>query len=311
MKRLLIAGLFSVLSFGMAHAAGYVVIQDGTNPGQTAGVDASGNIKTNCAVGCAGGTFNNNADAVATSATNGQSASWLYGFNGTTWDRLRVDGSKNLDINCIVGCSGGSFNNNADAVATSATNGQAAAWLYGFNGATWDRLRVDGSKNLDVNLQTAVPAGSNLIGNVGINDGTNTAKVQAASTSPALADKALTVVNSPNPSVVCPNNIAINQTASTDLHTMTNFGYICLVKLISTTQQGVTLAEGTGSNCGTGTTYIDGGSGGTNQVAANGGWVIGGAGGVAIKMNASGDHLCLIQSGSGNISGIITYADHT
>lgn len=128
--------------------------------------DASSNLNVNCATGCAGGTFNNNADAVATSAVNGQSASWLYGYNGATWDRLRVDGSKNLAVNCLVGCSGGTFNNNADAVATSATNGTNAAYLYGFNGATFDRLRVDGSKNLNVNIATATTvtanAGTNL-----------------------------------------------------------------------------------------------------------------------------------------------------
>ena len=39
-----------------------------------------------------------------------------------------ADASNNLNVNCAVGCAGGSFNNNADAVATSATNGQAAAW---------------------------------------------------------------------------------------------------------------------------------------------------------------------------------------
>ena len=70
--------------------------------------------------------------------------------NGADMVNLTADGSNNLDVNCVVGCSGGSFNNNADAVATSATNGQAAAWLYAFNGTTWDRLRDDANKSLQI-----------------------------------------------------------------------------------------------------------------------------------------------------------------
>lgn len=68
-------------------------------------LDTSGNLRTNCVAGCAGGSFNNNADGVATSATNGQSAAWLYGWNGASFDRLQVDGSKSLKAT-ILGISG-------------------------------------------------------------------------------------------------------------------------------------------------------------------------------------------------------------
>lgn len=86
--------------------------------------------------------------------------------NGANMVNLLADGSSNLLVNCAVGCSGGTFNNNADAVATSATNGSTAAYLYGFNGATFDRLRVDGSKNLLVGVNAALPVGANTIGAV-------------------------------------------------------------------------------------------------------------------------------------------------
>lgn len=86
--------------------------------------------------------------------------------NGLNMVNLAADASSNLLVNCASGCAGGTFNNNADAIATSATNGQTAAFLYGFNGTTFDRLRVDGSKNLFVNLNTAIPAGANTIGAV-------------------------------------------------------------------------------------------------------------------------------------------------
>lgn len=44
------------------------------------------------------GTTSNASSAVATSATNVPVVGWLYGFNGSTWDQLQVDASKNLKV---------------------------------------------------------------------------------------------------------------------------------------------------------------------------------------------------------------------
>jgi len=130
-------------------------------------VDSSGNLKVNVTVG--GGTGGTASAFAAAFPANGTA---IGAKNGSNMVNLTADGSNNLNVNCTVGCSGGTFNNNADGVATSSTNGQAAAWLYGWNGSTWDRLEDDGSKNLKVNLQTAVPAGTNLMGKVGIDQTT-------------------------------------------------------------------------------------------------------------------------------------------
>lgn len=57
-----------------------------------------------------------------------------------------------LSLNANVG-------NNTDAIASGATAGAPVVdFLYGYNGTTWDRLQVDGSKNLKVNI--ASPLGS-------------------------------------------------------------------------------------------------------------------------------------------------------
>ena len=134
---------------GGSPAANPPVLFSGTIDGTTTGtvenakVDGSHNLFVNCAIGCAGGTTSNASSGVATSSTNTASVAYGYAFNGTTWDQLQADGSKYLKINCATGCAGGTFNNNADGVATSSTNGQSAAWLYGYNGTTWDRLRDD------------------------------------------------------------------------------------------------------------------------------------------------------------------------
>ena len=114
-------------------------------------MDANSYLYTDCVVGCSGGSFNNNSDAVATSSTNGQAAAWLYGFNGTTFDRLQVDGSKYLKVNCAAGCSGGSTTP-ADAFANPTTAGLQFDLLAAFNGTTWDRLRDDTNKYLYVDV---------------------------------------------------------------------------------------------------------------------------------------------------------------
>src|ERR1035437_6190494 len=70
-------------------------------------VDASKYLKINCVTGCAGGTTSNASSGVATSSTNGASVAYNYGFNGTTWDQLQVDASKNLKVNVVTGGGGG------------------------------------------------------------------------------------------------------------------------------------------------------------------------------------------------------------
>lgn len=129
--------------------------------------DSSGNLKVNVTVG--GGTGGTASAFAAAFPGNGTA---IGVKNGSNMVNLTADGSNNLNVNCTVGCSGGTSSNASDAVATSSTNGAQDAWLYGFNGTTWDRLRVDGSKNLDVNLQTALPAGTNLIGKTTIDQTT-------------------------------------------------------------------------------------------------------------------------------------------
>jgi hypothetical protein len=93
-------------------------------------------------------------------------------FVQPTFAGTPVDGTHGFPVNCIVGCAGGTSSNAADAVATSSTNGQTLAWLYAFNGTTWDRLQDDASKNLKVNVAAAIAAGTNIIGKVGIDQTT-------------------------------------------------------------------------------------------------------------------------------------------
>ena len=84
--------------------------------------------------------------------------------------------------------------------------------------------------------------------------------------------------------------------------------YICGLLLVSTTAQSVAVVEGTAANCGTGTAGIIGSTvaSGGPALAANGGWAT-----VApfpwISSQTAGNNVCLLISGSGLVSGTISY----
>lgn len=119
---------------------------------------SSGNpFPVTCVSGCtAAATFSDNgAFTVGTTAINVIGALYDTGAspaiaNGNA-GRVRMDSSSYLYTDCVVGCSGGSTTP-TDAFANPTTAGLQFDLLAGFNGTTWDRLRVDGSKNLFVNV---------------------------------------------------------------------------------------------------------------------------------------------------------------
>jgi hypothetical protein len=59
--------------------------------------DVNGNLLTTATASLTG-TTSNAGSGVATSSTNVPTVSYNYGFNGTTWDQLQVDASKNLKV---------------------------------------------------------------------------------------------------------------------------------------------------------------------------------------------------------------------
>ena len=85
--------------------------------------------------------------------------------------------------------------------------------------------------------------------------------------------------------------------------------------LISATAQSIGVDEGTGTTCETSGTALIGvssTSAATAQMAvpANGGFSAVGST-AFLRTQASADHLCVIQSGTGEVAGTITYADLT
>lgn len=114
------------------------------------------------------------------------------------------------------------------------------------------------------------------------------------------------VVASPS----CTKVINISQTASTDVHTFTNLGYICTIILIGTAQN-IGIEEGTGTLCKTASTPLFGISpAGLPTTAINSGGFSAPSGTPWLVTQTVADHLCILQSGNGNVSGTITYLDH-
>jgi hypothetical protein len=301
---------------------------------------------------------------------------------GANMDYALVDASHFVDVNCQTGCAGGSASNASSGVATSSTNSQTDAWLYGFNGTTWDQLQVDASKYLNVDVQTAnlakiagnsIATAASGIMKVGVTDGSGNAInstsnalnenctnclatptdegaftagtsgflnvggfYQTTATNNALttgqfgtfqstAQRALFVNfrnssgteigTSANPVPVippltaCPSKVNLHQITSTDVLTLTNNAYICAILIDSATAQNVSVTQGTGTLCATGPVGLIGNTTASVALAAGGGFSFTPA--QPLKTTTTGQHICILQDGTGNVSGVITYVDAT
>lgn len=65
--------------------------------------DGNGNLLTSFS-----GTLNNGSSGLASSSTNAGVIVWPYGWNGSSWDQLQVDGSKNLKVTVTTTLPAGS-----------------------------------------------------------------------------------------------------------------------------------------------------------------------------------------------------------
>jgi len=69
------------------------------------------------------GSFSNASSSVLPTSANSGGVSFLYGYNGASWDQLQVDGGKNLMVNCVVGCFSGSLTSGAATIGSIANTG--------------------------------------------------------------------------------------------------------------------------------------------------------------------------------------------
>lgn len=154
---------------------------------------------------------------------------------------------------------------------------------------------------------SAIPTSSDLIGS---KDGSgNLQPASSANPIPVSIPSTSTVQLGTTPA--CGSVMPISQTASTDLHTASGKTYICSIILIVPDAEVVSIVEGTGSVCATGVAALVGSTTAANgmSLSANGGFTATAAT-PFLAMQTTSDHLCLLQSGSGRIAGVITYNDH-
>jgi hypothetical protein len=169
-----------------------------------------------------------------------------------------------------------------------------------------------GSQRVAVGQDTTTIAGS-APGTAGA-PSANVVSVQgAASMTPLLVtpsggfDPCTTLAKTPVP---------ISQTANTKLVTKVSAKktYICSIMVVAADAENVSLVEGTQTTnpCDTSTAAIIGGTtaaAGPN-LAANGGWTLG-AGGFSVAFGANNNFdVCLFQSGSGRVAGVLTYVQN-
>ena len=117
------------------------------------------------------------------------------------------------------------------------------------------------------------------------------------------------VANTGSANLTCHSTAAVHQTSSGDIIAHGAAGlrlFICGAILISQSSERISLVEGTGAACGTGTRGVIGGSSASMPVGANGGYVS-----VSpfpqYATAVAGNQLCLLKSGSGVVSGTVTY----
>jgi hypothetical protein len=106
---------------------------------------------------------------------------------------------------------------------------------------------------------------------------------------------------------------SISQTGNTQLvaGTASKKIYVCSIHVVAATATNVAVVEGTGTVCGTGPAGVNGFGGATAATgwnfAANGGISLGNGDASIGAEGTSGDNLCIFNSGSGQVSGGVSY----
>jgi hypothetical protein len=106
---------------------------------------------------------------------------------------------------------------------------------------------------------------------------------------------------------------SISQTANTQLvaGTASKKIYVCSIHVVAAAATNVAVVEGTGTVCGTSSAGVSGFGGATAATgwnfAANGGIALGNGDSSLGAEGTSGDNLCIFNSGSGQVSGGISY----
>lgn len=113
---------------------------------------------------------------------------------------------------------------------------------------------------------------------------------------------------------VAKTSLAISQATSTQLITGTSAKktYICSMMVIAGAAENIALTAGTGSVCATGASALIGSTTVANGLilAANAGFSSGTGSATIASGTVNADNICLIQTGTTRISGVLTYVQN-
>lgn len=163
----------------------------------------------------------------------------------------------------------------ADAAATAGSTGTVSAKL---------RLITSQLNTIATSVAAATPAGANIIGYT---------------------------TNDPCTSAATKISFPISQATSTQIISGTSAKktYICSLMLIAADAENISLVMGTGSVCATGIAAVIGGTTAANgpNLASNGGFAWGNGASTIASGVTNADNVCLLQSASGRVAGVLTY----
>lgn len=187
------------------------------------------------------------------------------------------------------------------SILTSAGTTEPAVYLSPVNGQSPTTVVIPGFQAFLQQLQRATSW--SLRGNLGQSiTSTGTALDVNVKYPPAVGD-ACAGAKSNAPISQTANAVIVNGTGGRRVA-------ICAITVVGADAENISLVEGTGATCATGTAAIIGGTTAANgpNLAANGGFTSGsGVGAIAVQAKPGND-VCLFQSGGGRVAGNLTYA---
>lgn len=303
--------LLGWLCFGPAFGQSSVrICSPSGNSQNCATVASDGTLQTSSSGGGGAVTIADGADVAEGATTD---AATTAGSTGTASAKFRLMTTQLASIitntgaaipagTAIIGKVG------IDQTTPGTTNGVQVNAALPAGSNIIGNIRVDqttpGTTN-GVQVNAALPAGTNIIGNVRVDQTTpgttNAVSVQYGSTA-LVADPCQAVAKT---------SVPISQTTNTQLlaGTSAKKTYICSIMLVAADAENISLVAGTGSVCGTGTAAVIGGTtaaAGPN-LASNGGFAWGSGLATIASGLTNADNVCLFQSASGRVAGVLTY----
>lgn len=212
------------------------------------------------------------------------------------------------------------------AVKDGAGNSVNMSVVQGADGSCQYYIDIDASSRFYQALTAAIPAGTNLIGDVNLRQGSSALSTTNGAYFNQLQGNA--VLSATNPSftrptdgtnaavfdpcqVVAKSYKAFSQTATSVLVTgaASKKTYVCSISIIAGAAEIFNLTAGTGSTCGTSTVAVMGSTTAANglSLAANGGLTFGNGAASLAATTVNQDDLCLQQNSTSRLSGSITY----